>query len=82
MSSDVWCWSRMDRDNEKNVISITNTNVDALFNAFLFEFKFNGTNIMCQNYEKQWTILQHNMMGMIGCATSNFPQLTFLWHDK
>ena len=74
----------MDRDNEKNVISISNTNVDSLFKAFLFEFKFNGTHVMCQNYEKQWNILQHDDAdGVIPCATINFPAVSFgPWYGK
>ena len=64
----------MDHDNEKNIISIANVNVDDLFETFSFEFIFNGTHIMCQNNEKwpqQWTILPDKYSANIcgeGCA--------------
>ena len=67
----------MDHDNEKNIISIANVNVDHLDETFSFEFIFNGTHIMCQNSEKwpqQWTILpDESSQFSITCATSIFP---------
>ena len=76
----------MDHDNEKNIISIANVNVDDLFETFSFEFIFNGTHIMCQNNEKwpqQWTILpDENSQLVVTCATSTFPAVLFYWNTR
>ena len=76
----------MDHDNEKNIISIANVNVDDLFETFSFEFIFNGSHIMCQNNEKwpqQWTILPDKYSDfVVTCATSTFPAVTFYWTTR
>ena len=72
----------MDQDNEKNVISIPNVNIDKFFKAFSFKFIFNGTHIKCQNNEKwpqQWRSVPDDYIWyfQVFCATSNFPAVNF-----
>ena len=82
--NEFWCWSRMDHDNDKNIISIANVNIDDIFETFSFEFVFNGTHIKCQNSEKwqqHWTILPDDNF-VVTCATSTFPAVTFYWYTR